>query len=192
VIVKKLVTRTETVVARQRPTGGHFARLTVSRNRGPIADEKFAGLRSLRYLPSLLATYEPARYRSADAFRRDDANIDVCRGLRRWVSPSTMIWRVYSRRMDPINLSATPTRRDRLVTDAHCAKSAPQGDAVDLISIADQVKWSFIPGKCLRDLTCNPFRARMRCYIDPDKISAGQSDDDEDVEQRESDARNHE
>ena len=27
------------------------------------------------------ATYEPAGYRSADAFRRDDANIDVCASL---------------------------------------------------------------------------------------------------------------
>ena len=31
----------------------------------------------------------------------------------------------------------------------------------------------------------------MRCYVDPDKISA-QPDDDETVEQVESDARNHE
>jgi hypothetical protein len=46
------------------------------------------------------------------------------------------------------------------------------------IPIADQVKWSLIPGKCLRDLTCNPFRDRMRRYVDPDKISAGQFDDD--------------
>jgi hypothetical protein len=32
----------------------------------------------------------------------------------------------------------------------------------------------------------------MRCYIDPDKISAAQPDEDEDVEQFESDARNDE
>ena len=32
----------------------------------------------------------------------------------------------------------------------------------------------------------------MRCYVDPDKISARQPDDDESVEQLESDARNHE
>ena len=33
---------------------------------------------------------------------------------------------------------------------------------------------------------------RMRCYVDPDKISARQPDDDESVEKLESDARNHE
>ena len=32
----------------------------------------------------------------------------------------------------------------------------------------------------------------MRCYVDPDKISARQPDDDESVEKLESDARNHE
>jgi hypothetical protein len=32
----------------------------------------------------------------------------------------------------------------------------------------------------------------MRCYVDPDKISARQPDDDERVEQLESNARNHE
>ena len=82
--------------------------------------------------------------------------------------------------------------RDRLVTDAYRSQSARHDGAVYLISIADQVKWSFIPRKCFRDLTCNLFRARMRRYVDPDKISAGQSDDDEDVKRLESDARNHE
>ena len=68
----------------------------------------------------------------------------------------------------------------------------PQRCAVDLISIADQVTWSFIPGKCLCDLTYDPLRGRMRWYVDPDKFSAGQPDDDKDVEQLESDARSHE
>src|SRR6266550_7807627 len=36
--------------------------------------------------------------------------------------------------------------------------------------------------RCPRDLACNPFRGRMRCDVDPDKVSAGQPDDDEGVE----------
>ena len=66
------------------------------------------------------------------------------------------------------------------------------GRAVDLISIADQVTWSFTRGKCLCDLTRDPLCGRTRCYVDPDKISAGKPDHDEDVEQLESDAWNHE
>jgi hypothetical protein len=62
------------------------------------------------------------------------------------------------------------------------------GRAVDLISIADQVTWSFTRGKCLCDLARDPVCSRTRFYVDPDKISAGQPDYDEDVEQLESDA----
>ena len=39
---------------------------------------------------------------------------------------------------------------------------------------------------------CDPLGGRIRCYVDPDKISARQPDDDESVKQLESDARNHE
>jgi len=39
-----------------------------------------------------------------------------------------------------------------------------------------------IPWECLRDLAGNPFRGRMRCDIDPDKVSADQPNDDEDIE----------
>jgi hypothetical protein len=104
---------------------------------------------------------------------------------------------VHSRRIDPIILfddAVLPGRpgRDGLVTDAHCSRSTPLGGAVDLISIADQITWSFIPGKCLRDLMYDPLGGQMRCYVDPDKISARGPDNDESVEQLESDARNHE
>jgi hypothetical protein len=39
---------------------------------------------------------------------------------------------------------------------------------------------------------CDALGGRMRCYVDPEKISARQPDDDESVEQLESNARNHE
>ena len=83
----------------------------------------------------------------------------------------------------PFGNAVLPARpkRDRLVTDAHCSQSAPHDGAVDLISIADQITWSFIPGKCLCDLTYNPLRGWTRCYVNPDRFSEGQSDDDEDV-----------
>jgi hypothetical protein len=61
-------------------------------------------------------------------------------------------------------------------------------DGLCVISTADQVTWSFFPKKRLRDLTCHPLRGRMRCYIDPGKISAGHPDYNEDVKQLESNA----
>jgi hypothetical protein len=57
------------------------------------------------------------------------------------------------------------------------------GRAVNLISIADQVTWSFTRGKCLCDLARDPVCSRTRCYVD-------QPDYDEDVEQLESHAWN--
>jgi hypothetical protein len=64
--------------------------------------------------------------------------------------------------------------------------------AVDLISITDQVARSLIPRERLRDLACNPFRGRMRCDVDPHKVSAGQPNDDEDIQQIEASGRHNE
>src|SRR5216684_8755308 len=71
---------------------------------------------------------------------------------------------------------------DRLVADAHGAQSVPDGSAVDLIPIADQVARGLIPRECLRDLARDPVRGRMRCDVDPDEVSARQPHDDEGVE----------
>jgi hypothetical protein len=83
-------------------------------------------------------------------------------------------------------------RGDRLVTDAHGSESARDDSAVDPILITDQVARGLIPRECLRDLTCDPFRGRIRCDVDPDKVSAGQPDDDQDIEQVKADCRNNE
>src|SRR4051812_1542854 len=48
------------------------------------------------------------------------------------------------------------------------------------------------PRECLCDLTCDPFRGRMWCDVDQDKVSALQSNDDEDIEQVEADGRGNE
>jgi hypothetical protein len=61
------------------------------------------------------------------------------------------------------------------------------GSAVDPIPITNQVARGLI---C--DLTCNPFRGRMWCDVDPDKVSALQSNDDEDIEQVEANGRGNE
>src|SRR5258707_9648402 len=71
---------------------------------------------------------------------------------------------------------------DRLVADAHGAQSVPNGSAVDLIPIADQVARGLIPRERLRDLARDPVRGRMGCDVDPDEVSARQPDDDEGVE----------
>src|SRR6202521_3439470 len=77
----------------------------------------------------------------------------------------------------------------RLVPNAHGAQSARDDAAIDLVAIADEVVRSLIPRKCLRYLMCNPFRRRICCDVDPDEVSAAESDDDEGIEQIEADGR---
>src|SRR5947199_10697362 len=78
---------------------------------------------------------------------------------------------------------------DRFVADAHGSQSMPDGNAIDLISIADQVARGLIPRECLCDLTRDPVRGRMRCDVDPDEISAGQPHEDEGIEDVEAKSR---
>src|SRR6516165_4376950 len=84
------------------------------------------------------------------------------------------------------------TWRDGLVTDTHRSQSAHRRSAVDLISITDHVARSLIPRECFHDLTCDPFRGRMRCDIDPHKISAREPDDNSAVEQIKANGWNNE
>src|SRR5206468_11227950 len=42
------------------------------------------------------------------------------------------------------------------------------------------------------DLACDPVRGRMGCDVDPDKVSAGQPNDDKGIEQVEANGRNNE
>src|SRR3981081_1375783 len=79
-----------------------------------------------------------------------------------------------------------------LVPDAHGAQSARDDAGIDPVAIADEVVRSLIPGKCLRYLTCNPFCRRICCDVDPDEVSAAESDDDEGIEQVETDGWNNE
>ena len=77
-----------------------------------------------------------------------------------------------------MGLSRMPMARNRRVA------------AIDAIPITDQVARGLIPRERLRDLACDPFRGRICCDIDPDKVSAGQPDDDEDIEQVKANGRN--
>src|ERR1700675_3792570 len=94
----------------------------------------------------------------------------------------------------PFGKAVLPGRgwRGRLVPDAHGAQSACDDAAIDPIPIADEVTRGLIPRKCLRYLTCNPFRCRICCAVDPDKVSAVEPDDDEGIEQVETDSWNNE
>src|ERR1019366_8623211 len=58
-----------------------------------------------------------------------------------------------------------------LVSNTHGTQSARDDSAVDLIPISDHKARSVIPRKSLGDLTCNPFRCRVGCHVDPDDIS---------------------
>src|SRR6202051_2050307 len=66
----------------------------------------------------------------------------------------------------------------RVFPKRHAAQSARDDAAIDPVAIADEVVRSLIPRKCLRYLTCNPFRRRICCDVDPDEVSAAESDDD--------------
>src|SRR5258705_730088 len=83
-------------------------------------------------------------------------------------------------------------RGDGLVTNAHGTEPAFDEHAVDPIPIAEQVARGLSPRECLCDLTCDPFRGRMWCDVDPDKVSALQPNDDEDIEQLEANGRDNE
>src|SRR5450759_735034 len=78
-------------------------------------------------------------------------------------------------------------RCSRLVPDAHGAQSACDDGAIDAIPIADEVKRSLIPRECLGKLACDPFCRRICCDVDPDEVSAIQSNDNEGIEQVEAD-----
>src|SRR5437773_11738243 len=94
----------------------------------------------------------------------------------------------------PFGEAVLPRRAwgDGLVADAHGAQSVRDGSAIDAIPITDEVARRLSPRECFGDLACDPVRGRMGCDVDPDKVSAGQPNDDEDIEQVEGDARNDE
>jgi len=80
----------------------------------------------------------------------------------------------------------------RLFPDAHAAQSARDDAAIDPVAIADEVARSLIPGKCFRDLTCNPFGRGICRDVDPDEASAVEPDYNEGIEQVETDSWNNE
>src|SRR6201981_1423017 len=83
-------------------------------------------------------------------------------------------------------------RCGRLVPDAHGAQSARDDAAIDPVAIADEVVRSLIPRKRLRYLTCNPFRRRICCDVDPGEVSAVYPNDNECMEEAETHRRDDE
>src|SRR5438094_8804255 len=94
----------------------------------------------------------------------------------------------------PFSEAVLPKRAwgDGLVADAPGAQSVHDGSAIDAIPIADHVARRLSPRECFGDLACDPVRGRMGCDVDPDKVSAGQPNDDKGIEQVEANARNNE
>src|SRR6195256_1972575 len=66
------------------------------------------------------------------------------------------------------------------------------GLALDKIETTPEVARSLSPRECFGDLACDPFRSWIGCDVDPDKVSASQPNDDEDIEQIEANGRNNE
>src|SRR5664280_873583 len=80
----------------------------------------------------------------------------------------------------------------RSVPDAHGANSAHDDAAINPIPIPDEVARRLIPGECLGQLTCDPFSRWVCCDVDPDQVSAAQTDDDEGIKQVEANSWNNE
>jgi len=107
-------------------------------------------------------------------------------GMHKCASPSTPMWSTNSRRIDPINLSAKP------VCQGEPGAMGLSRMPMVLSRRATAAPWawfrsrarSLIPRECLRDLVCDPLRSWTRCDVDPDKLSASQPHDDQDVERR--------
>src|SRR5665811_2141026 len=68
-----------------------------------------------------------------------------------------------------------------LAPNAHGTQSACDGGSIDPIAIPDHVTRSPVPRKSLGDLACNPLRCRVCCDIDPDEVSAVETDDHEGI-----------
>src|SRR5258706_10411862 len=94
----------------------------------------------------------------------------------------------------PFGEAVLPRRAwgDGLVANAHGAQSVRDGSAIDAIPITDHVARRLSPRECFGDLACDPVRGRMGCDVYPDKVSAGQPNDDKGIEQVEANARNNE
>src|SRR6266851_9235350 len=94
----------------------------------------------------------------------------------------------------PFGEAVLPRRAwgDGLVADAHGTQSVRDGSAIDAIPITDHVARRLSPRECFGNLARYPVRGRMGCDVDPDKVSARQPDDDEDIEQIEANGRNNE
>jgi hypothetical protein len=70
-------------------------------------------------------------------------------------------------------------------------KSARDRGTVDPVTIADHVRWDLIPGERLSNFLRDPFGRRVRCHIDPDKLSSRQADNDRYVELDKADGWTH-
>jgi hypothetical protein len=67
------------------------------------------------------------------------------------------------------------------------------GEAARCRSAPNRAKLIFEQGQeGFGNLLRNPFRRRMCCHIEPDKLSPRQPDNDQNVEQIEGNGRNHE
>src|SRR6201981_930746 len=80
----------------------------------------------------------------------------------------------------------------RLVPNTPRATSTRDNTAIEPVPIADEVVRSLIPRKRLGYLTCNPFRCRICCDVDPGEVSAVYPNNDECIEEAQTDRRDDE
>src|SRR4029434_1206107 len=78
------------------------------------------------------------------------------------------------------------------VAYTHDTNSAHSDIAIDAIAIPDEVARRLIPRECFRDLVRDPFCCWIGCNIDPDEVSAVESNNDEGIEQIEANGRHNE
>jgi hypothetical protein len=85
-----------------------------------------------------------------------------------------------------------PSDRRRPITDAHVFEALDDDLTVDRIAVADQIARSFMPPKCIRDLSSEPLRRRMRRHTERQDSPSMVTENDQHIEEAEADRRRHE
>jgi hypothetical protein len=79
-----------------------------------------------------------------------------------------------------------------MVADPHGAARLLECRAINTITVADEVSWSFFPRKRLGHLSGDPPGGRVGSDVGPNQAASSQADNDQTVQQVKANGRNHE
>lgn len=76
--------------------------------------------------------------------------------------------------------------------DLHARRLRPEGDAIDAITVSEQIPRRHVPWECLHELRCSPFGGRMLRHVEMHDAPAIMSQNEEHVQDPETHGRLHE